>query len=157
LDAALSHYAEVLRRDLGREVKDVPGAGAAGGLGAGLLAFLNARLRRGVEIVMEAVSLEPKLAEADLVITGEGSIDGQTAFGKTVSGVATAAKRFGVPVIAIAGTIQPGAEVLIDNGVDAFFAIVDRPMSLEEAMSQALPLLEKAGERIMRLVRIRLD
>ena len=69
----------------------------------------------------------------------------------------TAAKRFGVPVIAIAGTLQPGAEVLIDNGVDAFFAIVDRPMSLEEAMSQALPLLEKAGERMMRLVRIRLD
>lgn len=157
LDAALSHYAEILQRDLGREVKDVPGAGAAGGLGAGLLAFLNARLRRGVEIVMEAVSLEPRLAEADLVITGEGSIDGQTAFGKTVSGVASAAKRFGVPVIAIAGTIQPGAEALIDNGVDAFFAIVDRPMSLEEAMSQALPLLEKAGERMMRLVRIRLD
>lgn len=154
LDAALAHYADVLHRDLGKDVRDIPGAGAAGGLGAGLMAFLNARLQPGIEIVIEATGLREHLKDADLVVTGEGSLDTQTTFGKTVSGVAEAAKTVGVPVIAIAGTIKPGAERLYDLGVDAMFSIVDRPMTLDEAMSNALPLLESAGERVMRFLKL---
>lgn len=151
LDAALANFAEVVRRDLGKDVKDVPGAGAAGGLGAGLVAFFGANLRRGVDIVIEATGLSEKVAGADLVITGEGKVDFQTAFGKTPQGVAKTAKKHGVPVVAIAGGIGDGAEVVYQHGIDSVVSIVRRPMSLKEAMENARTLMADTAEAVVRL------
>ncbi len=152
LDEALAHYAAVLARDLGMAVQDVPGAGAAGGLGAGLLAFLHAQLRPGVEIVIAATRLRERIRGADLVITGEGRMDGQTIFGKTPIGVARAARAEGVPVLAIVGGTGEGYEAVYAHGIDAVLSIPVRPMSLDEAMTQAPALLAEAGARAMRLL-----
>src|SRR4051794_2791539 len=105
LDQNLAHYAEIIKRDLGKDIAQTEGAGAAGGLGAGLMAFLNANLKKGVELVIEYTGLEERMAGADYVFTGEGSIDGQTLFGKTPFGVASIAKKYSIPVIAFAGRI----------------------------------------------------
>src|SRR5207247_1573758 len=104
LDAALGRYADVIARDLGRDVREMPGAGAAGGLGAGLVAFLDAKLQRGIEIVLDAIRFREHLQGADLVLTGEGRIDAQTAFGKTIAGISRASAESGVPVLAIGGS-----------------------------------------------------
>ncbi|MGE5632857.1 MAG: glycerate kinase [Caulobacteraceae bacterium] len=155
LDKNLEHYAKVIEKQIGISIKDYPGAGAAGGLGGGLLAFLNAELRRGIDIVVEATGLEEKLKGADLVITGEGMMDYQTQYGKTPFGVAQAAKKYNVPVIAIVGGIGKKAEVLYDMGIDSIFSIADRPMKLEEAISDGAELVEKTSERIMRILKIK--
>jgi len=152
LDANLRHFAKVVREQLGVDVEHVPGAGAAGGLGAGLMAFLGAKLRSGTEIVFELVRLEERMRDADLVITGEGQIDSQTAFGKTPVGVAKLAKRYGKPVIAVAGAIGDGAEIVHAHGIDAVFSIVNRPMTLEEAMGDVVHLLTSFGEQLGRLI-----
>ena len=115
LDKNLKHYAEIIRRDLRKDVENIPGAGAAGGLGAGLMAFLSAELRKGVDIVVEYSKLEEKLKDADLVITGEGSIDGQTRFGKTPYGVAKTAQKYSIPVIALAGNVGTDIEAVYSN------------------------------------------
>lgn len=154
LDNNLSNYADVIKRDLNIEIKDVPGAGAAGGMGGGLLAFFNTKLKSGVEIVIETTNLEENIKDADLVITGEGMIDYQTAFGKTPFGVAMLAKKYNIPVIAIAGGIGKGTEILYDKGITSIFSIVDKPMQLEEAVEDASILLEKATERIMRIFKV---
>lgn len=156
LDGNLANYAEVVKKDLGIDIKDVPGAGAAGGLGGGLLAFLNANLKRGIEIVIETTKLEDKIKDADLVITGEGMIDYQTAFGKTPIGVAKLAGKYNIPVIAVAGGIGKDAEALYSKGFDSIFSIVDKPMTLEDAMKDGSILIEKTVERIMRLLKIRI-
>lgn len=154
LDEYLDRYAHIIKRDLGVDVKEVPGAGAAGGLGAGLMAFLNAQLRSGVSIVIEASGLEKCLQGADIVITGEGRIDRQTIYGKTPIGVARAAKKFGLPVIGIAGGIDDGASVVYENGIDALMSIISQPMSLETAIEHARELLADAAERAIRLTQI---
>ena len=154
LDKALEHFAEVVKRDLGRDIKDVPGAGAAGGLGAGLMAFLNARLQLGVDIVIEATGLEEKVKGADLVITGEGGIDSQTIYGKTPIGVTKVAKKFGIPVLAVAGGISDDASVVYEHGIDGLMSIIPRPMTLDEAMAQGKKLLSDAAERIARLIAV---
>lgn len=151
LDINLEHYAEIVLEHTGISIKDRPGAGAAGGLGGGLVAFLGAELRRGVDIVIEAARLEEKLAGADLVITGEGRIDYQTQFGKTPFGVAQTAKKHGIPVVAIVGSVGYNAEVLYDMGFSGIFSIINRPMTLEEALSESPELLQKASENIMRM------
>lgn len=151
LDAALEHFARIVKRDLGLEVRDLPGAGAAGGLGAGLVAFLGATLRPGIEIVIEASGLKKKLRGADLVITGEGRIDGQTVKGKTPIGVARAAKAYNLPVLAVAGGLGPGVELVYEHGIDGVTAIVDRPMSLNDAIAAADGLVAAATERILRV------
>ena len=153
LDAGLRHFAARLNEDLGADVADAPGAGAAGGLGAGLMAFCNAKLERGVDIVIDAVGLRQKMSGADLVITGEGRIDSQTAFGKAPSGVAKVAKEFGVPVVAVGGIVELSARELHEHGFDALFSIVNEPMSLEEAMAprRAEAMLGFVGEQILRL------
>ena len=110
LDAALAHFAEVVKRDIGSDVADVPGAGAAGGLGAGLIAFLGARLESGARVVGEAAGIEARIAQADVVITGEGRLDGQTAYGKTPQYVAKLARSAGKPAICIAGALGEGYE-----------------------------------------------
>lgn len=151
LDAALENYGAVIRDNLGKDVGQVPGAGAAGGLGAGLLAFCGATLRKGVEIVVEATRLVDKCKGADLVISGEGRTDFQTKFGKTPMGVAKAAKVHGIPVILISGSIASGARDLYGLGVDALFAIPNGPMSLESSLREAPQLLADAAENAVRL------
>lgn len=150
LDEALSIFAQVVKEELGMEVADLPGSGAAGGLGAGLVTFLQAQLEPGVKIISEAVALRDKMAGADLVLTGEGRIDGQTIKGKTPIGVARVAKTREIPVLAVAGSIGSGAELLYEQGIDGMIAIVDRPMTLEEAIASADELVSLATERIIR-------
>ena len=152
LDAGLKQLARVVRRDLGIDVSRVPGAGAAGGLGAGLLAFLGATLRRGVDMVIEAVHLESRLRNCDLVITGEGRMDGQTAYGKTVSGVARLAGKRGIPVIAICGCIGPGAEKMLSLGVNAYFSALEEPVDEATLPRRAPAMLTRCAERVGRLL-----
>lgn len=153
LDQNLLHFAGVIREQLGKEVDNIAGAGAAGGLGAGLIAFLDGQLVQGVKAVAKVTGLDQATKKADLVITGEGKIDSQTRYGKTPFGVAQSAKKYNKPVIAIAGTIGEGAEELYDKGIDTIFSILDGPQSLEEAIEKTSRLLEATGERIGRLIR----
>lgn len=153
LDENLRRYAEIVRRDLGVDVEHVPGAGAAGGLGAGLMAFCQAKLRRGVELVIQAVRLDERIQKADLVITGEGKLDFQTGFGKVPYGVAQVAKRFGKPVIAIAGQLSEGSEKSREWGIDACFAITNRPMTEQESMANTLTLLRRTAEELGWLIK----
>ena len=151
LDAALHHLAEIIRRDLGVDVEPLPGAGAAGGLGAGLVAFAGARLQPGAEIVMAALDLDRRLTGAQLVITGEGRLDSQTArFGKGPAAVARHAKSAGIPVVAIGGSVADETELrLLFDGLEA---TVVEPGSLDDAIAQARPLLVRAATRLMWLV-----
>jgi glycerate kinase len=154
LDRNLAHYADMIRRELGKQVGDIPGAGAAGGLGAGLLAFLPAELKRGVDIVIETVQLAERVKGADLVITGEGRIDGQTVFGKTPIGVAKTAKRFGVPVIGIAGSLGDDSTAVLDHGIDALFTIVPGVVPLEQALEQAERYVTQTARHIASVYRL---
>lgn len=153
LDEALSHYAKVIRADLDIEVKDLPGAGAAGGLGAGLVAFLGAELLPGIDIVIESVGLVDHLGDASLVFTGEGRIDGQTLCGKTVSGVVAKAKALRIPTVAIVGEVAAGSDVY-RRGIDAVLSIAPGPISLEKSVADAASLIADAAERAMRLILI---
>ena len=151
LDAALAHYAEVIKRDLGIEVRDMPGAGAAGGLGAGLIAFLGAKVLPGADVVVRVTGLVEHLKDATLVFTGEGRIDSQTACGKTPVGVARKAKDFGLPVIAIAGEIASGYQAVYQQGIDAVFSIAPGPISLSRSKEMAERLIADTAERAIRL------
>jgi len=151
LEEGLCALAHLVRERLGADVLSLPGGGAAGGLGAGLVAFLGARLQSGVETVMDAVRLPEKMAGSDLVITAEGRLDWQSAFGKTVAGVATAAWEQGIPVVALAGSLGQGYDHIYEQGVCAAFPILDRPMPLDAALAEARPLLARAAESVMRL------
>lgn len=152
LDDGLRHYAAVIKAQLGRDIAGVPGSGAAGGLGAGLMAFLDGRLNSGAGLVMEHTRLEEKIKLADMVWTGEGGIDVQTRYGKTPLGVAEAAKRHGKPVVAFAGGIGQGAEELYSLGIDAMFSIVPGAIALEEALRMGPVFLERAAENAARLL-----
>ena len=154
LDGALRRYAEVAREATSRDVASLPGAGAAGGHGAGLLFFTPARLRPGVEIVLEATGFEERVRGADLVLTGEGRTDFQTAMGKAPVGVAAAAKRHGVPVVCLSGGLGPGADDVLAKGIDALASAVPGPMTLEEAMAGGAALVEAAVTRACRLLAI---
>ena len=151
LDAALAHYAEVIKRDLNIDIKDVSGAGAAGGLGAGLIVFLKAKVLPGVDIVIQATGLVEHLKDAVLVFTGEGRIDNQTACGKTPVGVARKAKDFGLPVIAIAGEIGSGYQAVYEQGIDTVFSIAPGPISFSQSTEMAEKLITDAAERAFRL------
>jgi glycerate 2-kinase len=154
LDAALGRYAAVARDATGRDVADRPGAGAAGGLGAGLLFFTPARLRPGVAIVLETTRFDELVRGADLVITGEGRTDFQTAMGKAPVGVAAAAKRHGVPVVCLAGGLGDGADDVLAHGIDALASTVPGPMTLEECLARAAELVGAAAARVCRLVKV---
>jgi glycerate kinase len=134
------------------EIDRVPGAGAAGGLGAGMIAFLGARLIKGFDMVASAVGLEEEISTADLVITGEGMMDHQTRFGKTPHGVATLAAKHGKQVIGVAGTLGDGYSALHGHGFHAIFPIVEKPVDLTYAIEHASELLERTGERIARMI-----
>lgn len=152
LDAALGNFADVARRDLGADVEHLQGAGAAGGLGGGLVAFLDAELRSGVDIVLDTVGLDDQLAGADLAMTGEGALDYQTVYDKGPIGVAKRAGRLGIPTIAIAGTLGERHELVYDCGIAAALPIVDAPMTLGEASERAAELIADAAERAMRMM-----
>jgi glycerate kinase len=140
----------VIAADLGLDVRELPGAGAAGGLGAGLRAFVGAELRRGVDLVLELVGLDAQLVNADLVITAEGRIDFQTAFGKAPAGVARRARARGIPCVAIAGGIGGTIPELHAIGIDAVFSLCPGPMALEQAMKAGPDLLSAATEQVVR-------
>lgn len=153
LDANLAHYAKKIHEFLGKEINDLEGAGAAGGLGGGLVAFLSAELKRGVDIVLEAVSLEEQLKDADLVVTGEGKIDGQTIFGKTPIGVAKTAKKYQIPVVGLAGTIGADYECVFEHGIDVVFSIVSGPGSLQEALLNGQSNMVQTSKNVAQLIK----
>lgn len=154
LDAAMSQFADKTASVLGIDYRDVPGAGAAGGLGFAFLSYLNGELKPGIEIVLQALQLDECVKTADIVVTGEGCLDRQTVFGKAPAGVAAAAKKYHIPVIALSGSIQPGAEVCNEKGIDAYFPILPHVMTLEEAMNRetAQSNMENMAEQIFRLI-----
>ncbi|NWK94566.1 glycerate kinase [Sphingobium lactosutens] len=154
LDDNLRHYAARIEADLGLLVADLPGGGAAGGLGAAMVAFLGARLRRGADIVTAAVGLDAIVADADLVITGEGRIDSQSIHGKTPVGVARVAKRHGKPVIGIAGCLGTGADLLHAHGIDAMFSVVHQSCTVEQALAEAAANVRVAARNIAAAIRI---
>ncbi|WP_163335650.1 glycerate kinase [Desulfopila sp. IMCC35008] len=150
LDEGLSNLADVIKREMGMDIRDVPGAGAAGGLGAGLHCFLSARLEKGIDLVLDLVELEKKIQGADLVITGEGQIDFQTRFDKAPAGVARLANRYGIPCIAICGSIGEKIHELYETGIISVFSICSGPLSLQEAMDNGAELVEKTAEQVIR-------
>lgn len=148
------HYAGVIERQLGQVVDTRPGAGAAGGVGAALMAFLEARLSPGIELVIEALDLAPEIARCDLVITGEGCLDAQSLNGKVPVGIARLAKRYGKPVIALAGSVKATDQQLHEVGIDTAFGTVQAVMTLDVALAQAAHHLEQTTVQVARLVHI---
>ena len=153
LDENLLHYSKIIKRDLDFDVNDIPGAGAAGGLGAGLLT-LGAILKKGIEIVIEANELDKKVQGADLVITGEGSIDGQTRFGKTPYGVVSVAKKYNIPTVTLAGNVGKDIDILYDYGFDAIFSIMQGVDTLENALKNGKENIEKTAKNIGHFIKI---
>ncbi len=154
LDTALEHYAQCVKRCLDIDVLTLEGGGAAGGMGAALYAFCGAELRPGIEIVTDALHLDKLVADADLVITGEGRIDSQTIHGKVPVGVARVAKRYNVPVIAIGGSLTPDVGVVRDHGLDAVFSVMYRICTLEEALRDTEDNLFMAARNIAAVLRM---
>jgi glycerate kinase len=154
LDANLRHYADIIERELGQIVADMPGAGAGGGIAAAMVVFLKGRLRPGVEIVLDAVGLDAAVLDADLVVTGEGRIDGQTVQGKTPMGVARVARAHGKPVIAIGGSLALDAGAVHEHGIEAVFAAVRRPCSLAEALGAGAENLRQAARNVAAALRL---
>ncbi len=151
LDNALARYAERLRADLGRDVAELPGAGAAGGLGAGLVAFGGASLGSGIDLVLDVVGFEAALAGTDLILTGEGRLDGQTLHGKTIAGVLRRAARREVPVVALAGSLGGSPATLYQAGLLAAFALPPGPLTLDEAIAAAPARLAEVAEAVVRI------
>ena len=154
LDQSLAHYAEIIKICLGKDIDDLPGAGAAGGLGAGLMAFVNAQLGSGIDIVINTVKLVEQLKGIDLVVTGEGYLDQQTIHGKTPVGVARIAQKQNIPVIAVAGGIEGDPAGLYQQGITSMMDITPAPIPLCQAMNQTILFLEQSSERIARLLKI---
>lgn len=154
LDLNLSHYADVIHQSLHIDVKTVPGAGAAGGMGAALMAFLGAELKSGIEIVTTALNLEQHIQDCTLVVTGEGRIDSQSIHGKVPIGVANLAKKHHKPVIGIAGSLTPDVGVVHQHGIDAVFSVLTRIVTLEEAFRGAEENIYRASRNIAAAVAI---
>ena len=150
LDESLAYFAELIKRDLHKDIKDIPGAGAAGGLGASLIAFLNAEFRPGIEIMIEAVKLEQAIKDADLVITGEGKIDSQTIYGKAPIGVAKIAKKYNVPVVAVAAIIEEDSRIFQSYGIDTLIKVSEPPMRLSEIKTKKIWLIKKSIKQFLR-------
>ena len=156
LDKGLAHFAAILQRDfdLQEDLINLPGGGAAGGIGAGLAAILSARLRPGSELIAEATNLAELMNDAVLVITGEGRVDSQTVRGKAPAGVAQIARKKGIPVIALGGSVGADAEALYNAGVNAFFGAVRTPCSLDEALRDAYINVRSSARNIAAAIRI---
>lgn len=154
LDANLQHYAKIIERDLGKKVLNIKGGGAAGGLGTAFVGFLGAQLVSGVELILDSLNFNEQLKGVDLVITGEGQIDEQTAYGKVPMGVAKRAKAQGIPVVAIVGSIGGDVSNLYDLGLDSIISIVNKPMTLEEAMVNGYELVKQTSQAVMGLYKL---
>ena len=154
LDANLKHFAQIVQSDLGVDVDQVAGAGAAGGMGAAMLAFLKGQLRPGCEIIAKAVGLNAAVQGASLVITGEGRIDQQTIFGKTPFGVATVARQHGVPVIGIAGSLGTNAHVVHQHGIAAIFSVLSRPCTFQDAVADAEHNIRNSARNIAAMLKL---
>jgi glycerate kinase len=154
LEDNLKHLARVIRQSVRTDVEHLPGSGAAGGMGAGIVAFLGGELKPGFELISKTVKLEEWIGWADLVITGEGKMDYQTAFGKTPAGVANQAMQHNKPVIAFTGSAGEEPDQFIKLGFTVVIPIADRPMTLELSVSDAGRLLENAAERTFRLMEL---
>ena len=154
LDANLAHLASVMTKATGKDISGLPGAGAAGGLGFGLVAFCGAELESGIDLVLDSLGFDDAIEGASLVITGEGKIDGQSVRGKVPVGIAARAKKKNLPVLAICGDIGPGISALYEYGIDSVMSTVNKAMPLSEAMGRSQELLEEAAERAFRMVMI---
>lgn len=154
LDNALTHYGQIIERDLDKSVMTLKGGGAAGGMGVALYAFCGADLRQGIEIVTEALALDAAVRDADLVITGEGRIDSQSIHGKVPIGVARVAKRYAIPVIGIAGSLTADVEVVYDHGLDAIFSVIPRICTLDEALENAAENLRMNARNIAAVIKL---
>ncbi|NOY58500.1 MAG: glycerate kinase [Calditrichaeota bacterium] len=151
LEKNMENIAKVVAHKV-RDVRDIPGAGAAGGLGGGLVAFLNAQLQPGIRLVLDACNFSRKIENAQYIFTGEGRIDEQTVFGKTIAGVTDAARKQNIPVIALAGSVDISGTSMQKLGVTAAFSICDKPMGLQEAMASSERLLARTAEQIVRVI-----
>ena len=154
LDDNLRHLGEIIKTQLNKDVGEIPGAGAAGGLGAGLIAFCNACIEPGIEKILDITRIDHYLKDADLVITGEGSIDSQSKYGKVPVGVAKRAQKYNVPVIAIVGSVGEGASEVYSYGIDLITDIINKPMPLSEAIENASNLIEDAAENVARICKL---
>ena len=152
LECGMANYSSILTREFGIDYSKIPGSGAAGGLGAGLMAFCGAQIRSGFELIAELTDLEQQISHADLVFTGEGKIDSQTAFGKTISGIAKLCKNHQVPLIALAGMVSGDLSELYQQGLTSAFAIGNQPMSLNDSKARAASLLSSTSEQLLRLI-----
>lgn len=150
LERNLEHFADAIWQSTGKKVKDMPGSGAAGGLAAGLAGVLGAHIENGFDLISKIIGLEAYVKDSDLVITGEGMIDSQTAFGKTPHGVAMLARKYKIPVVGFAGTLGDGYDRLLDTVFDNLYPIAEKPVKLDEALHAAERLLFQASARMMR-------
>lgn len=157
LEKGLTNYAAVLERKFGVNVNEIPGSGAAGGLGAGLLVFLNGHLKRGIDTIMDILSFDEKICGADLVITGEGKMDYQSVYGKVASGVAMEAKKQNIPCVAIVGGMGKDASDLYKYGVESIITTINAAIPIETAMEQAEELFVNAAERMFRMIRVGME
>lgn len=155
LDDALNHFAKVVLSQYGKEIKNIAGAGAAGGMGAGLLLLPKVKLQKGVAIVLNYTQLAQKIQNADLVITGEGRMDGQSIFGKTPIGVAKVAKSFNKPVIAVVGSLGDGYQAVYEHGIDAIFPIINNTKGLADALANATQNLHRTARNIAKLLQLK--
>jgi glycerate kinase len=154
LDDALSNFATVVKKDLKKDVSEISGAGAAGGLGAGMMAFMDAELKAGVDIVLDTVNLRDKLSSVDLVITGEGGMDFQTVYNKAPIGVARIASEYNIPTVAIAGLLGSNFKIVHEHGIRAATSIVNGPITLEEASNRAFELISDSVEESLRFISV---
>ncbi|AOF48613.1 MAG: glycerate kinase [Tetragenococcus halophilus] len=154
LDKNLVHYAEIVKKQMGKDIDSPAGAGAAGGLGAGLLGFLDAKLQRGGDLLVEMLSLEDALKDAALLITGEGSINHQTRFGKTPVAVSHIGKKLGIPTIALAGSLNEGYESIYKEGIDAAFSIIPQLSSLETVLANGKENVETLATNIATIIKL---
>ncbi len=153
LENAMAQFIDIAEKATARKVRQVPGAGAAGGLGAGLMAFTGAELRPGIELVLKASHFEERIRDANLILSGEGKLDRQTSFGKTIAGIAAAAREYDIPVIAFAGKIEQDP-ALTAMGLNSCFTICSGPVSLEQAMAEGPALLQNSVEMVMRIYQL---
>lgn len=154
LDANLRHFGKKISEQIGKNILNIPGSGAAGGLGGGLVAFCNASIKSGIDKILDIMNIDQHLKDADLVITGEGQIDKQSIYGKVPIGVAKRAKKYGVPVIAIVGSVGDGACKVYSHGIDLILDIIDKPMTLEESIENVGKLISKTASNAIRFYRM---
>lgn len=157
LEAGMKNYARVIEKKLGRDVDQIAGAGAAGGLGAALCVFLHANLKSGIETVLDLIDFDALLEGTDLVITGEGRIDWQSAFGKVPSGIGMRCKKKGVPAVAIVGGMGNGAEKIYEFGVESIIPTINGAMDIQEALDRAEELYANAADRLFRMIKVGMD